>query len=52
MGKISKRIGGFDIKNLREGNLEPMTIINLLAQMGTSNDIQTYRNIEDLAEKF
>jgi glutamyl-tRNA synthetase len=51
-GKISKRIGGFDIKNLREGNLEPMTIINLLAQMGTSNDIQTYRNIEDLAENF
>ena len=51
-GKISKRIGGFDINNLRQENLEPMAIINLLAQIGTSNDIVMYQNIQELSTSF
>lgn len=51
-GKISKRIGGFDIKSLREENIEPMAIINLLSQIGTSNNIAIYNNINDLVDNF
>ena len=51
-GKISKRVGGFDIKSLREENIEPMAIINLLSQIGSSHNIKIYQNIKDLAENF
>jgi len=51
-GKISKRVGGFDIKSLREENIEPMAIINLLSQICSSHNIKIYQNIKDLAENF
>ncbi len=54
-GKISKREGegkGFDIKSLRENGFEPMSIINLLAQIGTSKAGNIYDNIEHLVEGF
>jgi glutamyl-tRNA synthetase len=51
-GKISKRIGGFDIKSLREENIEPMSLINLLSQIGTSNNIEIYQNIAELITDF
>lgn len=51
-GKISKREGGFDVKSLRENGFEPMSIINLLAQIGTSKGINIYDNIEHLIEGF
>lgn len=51
-GKISKREGGFDIKTLRQEGYEPMTIINLLAQIGTSKNIEIYQNFDDLIKNF
>lgn len=51
-GKISKRIGGFDIKTLREQNFEPMSIISLLSQIGTSNDVRSFNNINELVTEF
>ena len=51
-GKISKREGGFDIRSLREEGYEPMAIINLLAQIGTSEGIKVYKNCDDLIANF
>ena len=50
-GKISKRIGGFDIKSLREEGFEPLAIINLLSQIGTSENI-AYHDISKIIQKF
>ncbi len=50
--KISKREGGFDIKSLREDGLEPLAIINLLAQIGTSEALKIYDHIDKLAKDF
>jgi glutamyl-tRNA synthetase len=51
-GKISKREGGFDVKSLRGDGFEPMAIINLLAQIGTSESIQIHKNIDELVNNF
>lgn len=51
-GKISKREGGFDIKSLRNEGYEPMTIINFLSQIGTSDNIKIYSDINQLVENF
>lgn len=51
-GKISKREGGFDVKSLRLDGYEAMTIIDLLAQIGTSDAIKTYKNFDELIANF
>jgi glutamyl-tRNA synthetase len=51
-GKISKREGGFDIKGLRSEGYEPMSIINLLAQIGTSESLKIHNNFSQLIEEF
>lgn len=51
-GKISKREGGFDVKGLRLDGFEPMSIINLLAQIGTSESIKIYKNFDELIANF
>jgi glutamyl-tRNA synthetase len=51
-GKISKREGGFDVKTLRIEGYEPMSIINLLAQIGTSEGIKIYKNFDELEINF
>ena len=51
-GKISKREGGFDVKSLRAEGYEPMSVINLLAQIGTSEPIKIYKNCDELVRDF
>ena len=51
-GKISKREGGFDVKSLRADGYEPMAIVNLLAQIGTSESLKIYQNFEQLIHDF
>ncbi len=51
-GKISKREGGFDVKSLRNDGYEPMAIINLLAQIGTSGSLKVYKNFDELIKEF
>lgn len=50
--KISKRVGGFEIKALREQFIEPMAIKSLLAKMGSSDSIEVTHNINKLVEEF
>lgn len=50
--KISKRVGGFDIRSLREQFIEPMAIKSLLAKMGSSDSIEAVSNINELLEEF
>lgn len=51
-GKISKREGGFDVKSLRLEGYEPMAIVNLLAQIGTSDSLKIYKNFDELVNSF
>jgi glutamyl-tRNA synthetase len=51
-GKISKRIGGFDVKTLRETGIEPLSLILLLAQIGTSKSIEIYKNLDEIIAFF
>ncbi len=51
-GKISKREGGFDVKSLRNDGFEAMAIVNLLAQIGTSEAIKINKNFDDLVNDF
>lgn len=51
-GKISKREGGFDIKTLRKDGYEPMAIVNLLSQIGTSEAIEIFQNYDELTKNF
>ncbi len=51
--KISKRKGGFEIANLRdEAGLESMAINSFFANIGTSNQIIPYINMNELIEAF
>ncbi|MDX2050215.1 MAG: glutamate--tRNA ligase [Rickettsiaceae bacterium] len=51
--KISKRIGGGSVKELREQkNIEPMSINSFFANLGTHNKIAPYKNLSDLVKIF
>ena len=51
--ELSKRKGGFDVKNLREEKeLEAMTLNNLLATIGTSGEPSEFAHMKDLIEIF
>jgi glutamyl-tRNA synthetase len=51
-GEISKRLGGFDINNIRENYIEPMAVNSLLAKMGTSDSIDVSSNLDQLIKEF
>lgn len=51
--EISKRSGGFDIRELREEHcLESIAIASYLATIGTSNPIQPFPSMDALIEQF
>ena len=50
-GKISKRIGGFAIKDFRENSIEAMSIINCFAYLGTGKE-EVDSTWEELIENF
>lgn len=51
--KISKRVGGFEIANLRdEGGLESMSIASFFSLFGSSTQILPFKSMEELAEQF
>ncbi|MFQ3307246.1 MAG: glutamyl-tRNA synthetase [Candidatus Midichloriaceae bacterium] len=49
---ISKRDGGFDIKNLRENGILPISIINFLSKIGSSENININKRLTDLIKEF
>lgn len=52
-GKLSKRLGSLSIGDLRDQTgLEPQTIISVMGRLGTSEPIEPFTNIQDLAATF
>ncbi|WP_081289627.1 glutamate--tRNA ligase [Ehrlichia ruminantium] len=50
--KISKRVGGFSIKDMQYYELEPMAINSYFAKIGTSDPIIVHTKIQDLIYTF
>lgn len=49
-GELSKRLGGNDIRALREAGILPMAINSLLARIGTSESVEPFTALEALAK--
>ncbi len=48
-GKLSKRLGSLGVKELRSEGMEPMAICSFLAKLGTSESVEPFYNLRDLA---
>jgi glutamyl-tRNA synthetase len=51
-GELSKRVGGNDIRSLREAGFEPMAVSSLLAKIGTSDPVEPFADMEALIRSF
>lgn len=51
-GEMSKRLGGNDIRSLRENGILPMAVNSLLARMGTSDAVEAYTDMQPLIDSF
>jgi len=51
-GELSKRLGGNDIRGMREAGILPMAINSLLGRMGTSDSVEALENIQSLVDTF
>ncbi len=51
-GKLSKRIGSLSLKDLQDDGLEPMSVVSLMARLGSSDPIEAFTNIKDVVESF
>lgn len=51
-GELSKRIGGNDIRALREAGMLPMAVNSLLARIGTSDAVEAFAEMKPLVEAF
>lgn len=51
-GKLSKRVGGNDLRSLRAAGLEPMAVNSFLAKVGTSDPIEVRESLEQLVQEF
>lgn len=51
-GKISKRVGGGDIRSLRDGGVFPLVLMSYLSKIGTSDSIELADSMEDIIAHF
>jgi glutamyl-tRNA synthetase len=51
-GKLSKRLGSYGAEHLREEGVEPMSMLSLLARIGTSQPVEPIADLEELAGDF
>jgi glutamyl-tRNA synthetase len=51
-GELSKRLGGNDIRALREAGILPMAVNALLARIGTSDAVEAFAEIRSLIDGF
>lgn len=51
-GEMSKRVGGNDIRTLRQNGIMPMAINSLLSHIGTSDAVEPFIELEKLVKKF
>lgn len=49
-GKLSKRLGSLGVRELKDEGVENMAISSYLAKLGTSENIEPFYKLEDLAE--
>ncbi len=49
-GKLSKRLGSLGVVELRANGIEAMSICSFLAKLGTSDAIEPFDNLEELAQ--
>lgn len=50
--KLSKRLEGLSLSQLRSGGIEPAALTSLLARLGSSENPELMHSIEELAENF
>ncbi len=51
-GKLSKRIGSLSLKDLRDEGLEPMSVVSLMARLGSSDPIEAFADTQSVIENF
>lgn len=52
-GKLSKRLGSLSLKAVKEEEgLEPMSVVSLMARLGTSDPIEAFADLKPLIETF
>ena len=51
-GKLSKRLGAYGVDDVRQGGLEPMALLSLLARIGTSQPVEAVADLEALGAGF
>ncbi|MBB6124071.1 glutamate--tRNA ligase [Sphingobium subterraneum] len=51
-GKLSKRLGSVGISAFRDAGIEPITLIALLARIGTSDPVEPVTDVAPLVEHF
>jgi glutamyl-tRNA synthetase len=51
-GELSKRVGGNDIRGLRDAGIEPMTVNSLLARLGTRDPVEAFPDMQSLVDAF
>jgi len=51
-GKLSKRIGSLSLNDLQEEGLEAMSIVSLMARLGTSDSIEPFTDVNYIIKTF
>lgn len=51
-GELSKRLGGNDIRGMREAGILPMAINSLLGRIGTSDSVEAFTSLQSLVDSF
>jgi glutamyl-tRNA synthetase len=51
-GKLSKRLGSTGVDALREAGIEPLSLLSLLARLGTSQPVEVKTSLPELADGF
>jgi glutamyl-tRNA synthetase len=49
---LSKRIGGFTVRGLRDDGIEAMAVNSLLARLGAADPVESRSHLDDLVEGF
>ncbi|OEY86893.1 glutamate--tRNA ligase [Wolbachia pipientis] len=50
--KISKRVGGLDVKFIKESGIEPIALDSYLTKLGTSEQVESYIDMQALINSF
>jgi len=51
-GKLSKRLGSYGAEHLRAEGVEPMALLDVLARIGTSQPVEPFGSLDELADGF